>query len=274
MTHVTRSIIATRLTAIAAKHGPVSADRCRAALSAFFTWAMREGICEANPTIATNTHSDAKPRDRVLSAYELAEIWNALPSNDYGRIVRLLTLTGQRREEIGGLRWSEIDFNNLVITLPGARTKNKREHCVPLSDFAMEILAGCPRRDGRDLVFGEGEGGFQGWSKSKTALDAAINEARIKRHGTKAPVFSAWRLHDLRRTCATVMADRLDVQPHIIEAILNHISGHKAGVAGTYNRALYASEKKAALALWGEHLRTIVERAESKIVPLRATVAC
>jgi integrase len=268
MMSITRSSIASLLMEIAAGRGPVSADRCRATLSALFTWVMKEGICEANPTIATNTHSEGKPRERVLSADELAEIWKALPMNDYGRIVKLLMITGQRREEIAARRWSEIDFDKGLITLPPARTKNKREHCIPLSDFAMEVLAGCSRRDGRDFVFGGGKGGFQGWRKSKKTLDATIIEARVKRRGEKLAPFSAWRLHDLRRTCATMMAQTLGVLPHVIEATLNHISGHKAGVAGIYNRANYEREVRAALLLWADYVRSIVGDADRTVPPM------
>jgi integrase len=209
----------------------------------------------------------------VLSDDELADIWNALPANDYGRIVRLLVLTGQRREEMAALRWSEIDPEKGLIALPGERTKNKRPHDVPLSDSAVEVLAECPRRDGRDLVFGHGEGGFQGWSKSKTALDRAIMAARVKRHGKKAPAVRAWRLHDVRRTVATAMADKLGILPHVVEAVLGHTSGHRAGVAGIYNKATYASEKAAALTAWAARVRVIVEGAEHKIVALRRPVS-
>jgi integrase len=265
---VTRSTVAARLTAIANSNGPVSADRCRAALGAFFTWAMREGLVDANPTIATNTHSDARARDRVLTDAELAEIWHSAPANDYGRIVRLLILTGQRREEIAALRWSEIYLDNQMISLPGERTKNHRPHEVPLSDSALDVIGECPRRAGRDLVFGEGQGPFSGWSKAKAALDKAMAPARAKRLGKKTG--APWRLHDVRRTVATRMAD-LGVQPHIVEAVLNHVSGTRAGVAGVYNRAIYAAEKAAALTLWADHVRSIVEGVDHKIVPLRAT---
>jgi integrase len=172
----------------------------------------------------------------------------AAPENDYGRIIRLLLLTGCRRDEIGGLRWSEVDLKARTIKLPGVRTKNGRPHVIPLSEPAMAILGGLIHRANRDLIFGLGAGGFSGWSKSKAQFDKA---AKLK---------EAWTLHDLRRTAATRMAD-IGVQPHVIEALLNHISGHKAGVAGTYNLSTYAAEKKAALDLWASHLQVAVARA-------------
>jgi integrase len=175
-------------------------------------------------------------------------IWKAAPENDYGRIVKLLMLTAQRREEIGSLAWSEIDTARKLITLPPDRTKNSRPHDVPLSDSAMAVLESTPPRVGRPLMFGSGKGGYSGWSKSKEALDGAAKVA-------------PWTLHDLRRTAATRMAD-IGVQPHVIEAVLNHVSGHKSGVAGIYNRSSYAVEKRAALDLWANHLRVAIAAAE------------
>jgi integrase len=253
LARISRATVAARLGKIADGHGPVSADRARAALSSFFAWAIGEGLCDMNPVIGTNKHFDgAKSRDRVLADRELAIIWHALPDSDYGEIVKLLILTGQRREEIGALRRLEVDLEELVITLPPERTKNGRPHEVPLSKPALTILKSHPARVGRDFMFGDGprngndrQGGFQGWSKSKAALD-------------KQATIGPWRLHDVRRTVATRMAE-LGVQPHVIEAVLNHISGHKAGVAGVYNRSSYAAEKRAALELWGKHVQLLID---------------
>ena len=182
-----------------------------------------------------------------MSDAETAAIWLGAPDNDYGRIIRLLMLTACRRDEIGGLRWSEIDLEARTITLPGTRTKNRQDHVIPLSDLLSRCFEGKLRRADRDHVFGLREGGFSGWSKSKGTLDRTL---KVK----------AWRLHDLRRTAATRMAD-LGAQPHVIEAVLNHISGHKAGVAGTYNRATYEKEKRDALNLWATHLKVAVAQA-------------
>ena len=129
---VSRSEIAGRLNAIAADSGPVAADRARAALSAFFTWAMKEGIAPANPVIATNRHASSISRDRVLSDAELSEIWNACGDGEFGHIVKLLILTGQRREEVAGMAWSEIDLDKALWSIPASRTKNHRPHDVPL----------------------------------------------------------------------------------------------------------------------------------------------
>jgi integrase len=243
---VTRPVVAAHLRDIAKDSGDVSHNRARGTLSAMYAWAIGEGLCENNPVIGTNTR-DTKPRERVLTDAELAAVWTAAPDNDYGRIVKLLLLTGQRRDEIGGLRWSEVDLNDGLITLPKERTKNGSEHKVPLSGEALRILQGVvAHRD--DLVFGLGQNGFSGWSKGKTPLDAACG-------------VQGWTLHDLRRTAATGMAD-LGVLPHVIEAVLNHVSGHKAGVAGIYNRSTYATEKRAALDRWASHIRVIIAQSE------------
>jgi integrase len=202
----------------------------------------------------TNKNAE-KSRDRVLSDKELKAIWKALPDNDYGAIVRLLVLTGQRASEISDLRWSEIDFDRNLIVLPSSRTKNHRAHIVPMTPMVRAILEAAPRRDGRDFVFGAGERGFSGWSKSKARLDAALNIAPFV-------------IHDVRRSTATHMAE-IGIQPHIVEAVLNHVSGHRGGVAGIYNRAAYEAEKAQALTRWAEHVAAIVEGRKPNVTPLR-----
>jgi len=178
--------------------------------------------------------------------------------------VKLLALTGQRRNEVGGMRWTEVDFDKTIWTIPSTRSKNHREHVVPLSKAAIVLF---PDRAGtREYVFGHGprrkddkHRGYSGWSKSKAALDARIHAARQDADaGEKVEPMPAWRLHDLRRTAATVMADRLGVLPHIVEAVLNHVSGHRAGVAGIYNHARYEAEIRAALWAWADHVKAVV----------------
>ncbi|MES0385987.1 MAG: site-specific integrase, partial [Hyphomicrobium sp.] len=181
---------------------------------------------------------------------EIAAVWHASRDmGDYGVIVRLLILTGQRKCEIADLVWSEIDFVKDQIDLPGARTKNSRPHVIPLSTRAAATLAGVPERNGRDFVFGEGGKGFQGWSKSKLILD------------TKLPAdMPPWCLHDLRRSVVTALNENGLAAPHVIEALVNHVSGHKASIAGVYNKAVYAAEKREASQAWGEHVSALVAR--------------
>jgi integrase len=232
--------IAGRLNAVA-QSGAVAANRTRASLSAMFVWAMGEGLALANPVAHTNRREE-RARDRVLSDAELRTIWRSLKDDDFGGIVRLLMLTGQRRGEIAGLRWDEINGDQIVFS--SERTKNGRAHIVPLSKTARTILAAF-NNEGRTFVFGrDDDGGFQGWTEPKQRLDA------------RCPL-PHWTIHDLRRSVATGMAD-IGIQPHVIEAVLNHVSGHKGGIAGIYNRSQYATEKVQALARWDEHLRAVV----------------
>jgi integrase len=242
-----RRHVAAQLSQIAEKSGLYGANRSRAALSALFAWAIGEGLADSNPVVGTNKATDEIARDRVLDDGELRLVWLCAGKGQYGMIVRLLILLGQRREEVAAMRWSELDLDKRLWRIAGERTKNGLPHDVPLPDAVIGLLAAHRGRPGRDLVFGEGTGPFQGWSNAKRALDARLQAAGMT---------AAWRLHDLRRTAATRMAD-LGVQPHVIEAILNHISGHKAGVAGIYNRASYSTEKKAALSLWADHVTAI-----------------
>ena len=250
--------IAAELTKVEDAHGPASANRARTCLSALFSWCVREGLVDANPVDGTGRRAEGS-RDRVLSTDDLRAVWKALGADEFGAIVRLLILTAQRREEIGGLRWSEITDG--AIELPAGRTKNAQSHTIPLSGPAHTIIDALPRREGRDFVFGRGEGGYSGWSRSKARLDERIAEIN------KRPL-PGWTLHDLRRTAVTMMAE-LGIQPHVIEAIINHISGSKSGVAGIYNKATYSQEKITALARWAAHVTAIVEGRKSNVTTLR-----
>jgi len=247
---IDRQTIAGRLNSIAAESGAVTANRVRSTMSAMFTWGMKEGLVLANPIIATNKRKET-PRERTLDGAELGLVWRSLGNGDYGTIIRLLILTGQRMNEIAALRWSEIDFGRGVISLPGERTKNHRPHEIPMANTVRSLLAARSKSNGREFVFGEGAGPFSGLSRRKEALDRGI--ASLNR-GRPLP---AWVHHDLRRSVATGMAE-LGIQPHIIEAVLNHVSGHKGGIAGIYNRAQYGPEKAQALARWDEHISSIV----------------
>jgi integrase len=240
----------TRLTAI----GPVQANRTRASLVKFLGWCAKEGFVDTNPAVHTNKNKE-RPRDRVLKDWELRKIWHALPEGDFGEIVTLLMLTGARADEIAELRWSEIDLDRGVIALPATRTKNRRAHIVPMSPSVHTILEGRIRQDGRDLIFGRGQRGFSGWSNCKRKLDEAVK-------------LEPWIIHDLRRAAATGMGE-IGVAPWIIEAVLNHVSGFRAGVSGVYNRSQLPAEKAAALARWDDHLMAVIDGRESNIATLR-----
>lgn len=208
-------------------------NRVRASLSAMFTWAVKEGLADLNPVLQTWKLAEPS-RSRVLNDAELRRVWLALPADDYGTIVKLLLLTAQRRDEIAKLCWSEVNLADAQLVLPATRTKNYREHTLPLSPQALALL---PTKGDGSLF------SFNNWHKAKSRLDirAGVN---------------GWRLHDLRRTAASGMAE-LGVLPHVIEAILNHYSGHRAGVAQIYNRAKYAGPMREALQTWSDYLDQI-----------------
>ncbi len=211
-----------------------------------------------------------RDRQRLPAKHtELYLIWNALPplGDDYGDICRLLLLTGQRRDQIGSLRWSEIVDDGEAILLPKERTKHGRHELrIELSPPARAILEARPRVAGRDLIFGRGEGGFSGWSNCKERLDAALLAAS-KTAGLK-PI-PHWTTHDFRRTVDTMMAE-IGILPHVVEACIDHtLSGHKSGVVSTYNYCAYDAAKADAFLRWAEHLMAIVQDRDARIVPLQ-----
>jgi len=258
ITDITVADIAGRLNTINKKSGAVTAGRARSALSSMFTWAMRQGLMGPtpyNPASVTENPDARLSRDRVLKDNELAAIWNACKDDDFGRIVRLLILTACRREEIGGLRWGEIDRDAGTITLPKERVKNNHEHVLPLTPLALEIIGSVKEQVGRTHLFGDRSStGFTTWYVAKHDLDDRL--------GKMAP----WNLHDIRRGVATWMAEHGNVEPHIIEAVLNHYSGHKSGVAGVYNRARYSKQIRIALGLWDDHVRTLIQGGQRKVL--------
>jgi integrase len=259
ITAVSQRNVADLLDKIAKNSGDIASNRLRASLETFVAWVIRKGIRlpEGNVVSYTGKRKETS-RSRVLSDSEIKAIWDACDHTDHSACVKLLLLTGQREAEIGSLRWEEIADDR--IELPASRTKNKRPHTVPLSDPAKAILDQF-RMVGRAHVFGRDDvAGFRGWGVSKQRLDDRIAKAA-------API-AAWVVHDLRRTVATRMAE-LGVQPHIVEAVLNHVSGHKAGVAGIYNRAAYDREKRDALNLWAEHVLAVVEGRTATVVPMK-----
>jgi integrase len=252
-----------RSRAAGGKGAAVTANRVRSTLSSFFSWAISEGLVDHNPVTGT-LRTEEQSRERVLTHDELRIIWNALEDDHFGAIMKLLMLTGQRAAEISGLRRSELQDD--AFTLPPERTKNGKEHTVPLSAPARAIIAAQPIRQGtdgkvRDFIFGYADGPFSGWTGSRNLLNARI----AKLTGQTLP---HWTPHDLRRSFVT-HASKLGIQPHVIEAIVNHVSGFRAGVAGIYNRNPYDAEKRTALATWADHLLSIVEGRDSNITTLR-----
>jgi integrase len=256
---VKRVDVAAALQEITAAHGKVASARARSNLSALFSWAMREGICEANPVIATNIpDADVKPRERVLDDHEIREIWHACEDDNFGRIAKLLLLCGCRRGEIGDLKWSEIDLDTGVMTISGERIKNGRTLTLTLAPAAIEILRSTPRRG--EYVFGKrGRAGFNAWSYCTIALNNRIATA------TGRPL-AGWTLHDLRRTARTGLG-RIGVAPHIAELVIGHVQG---GVQAIYDKHKYGPEIATALLRWADHVLGAVEGRAGKVVPFRA----
>jgi integrase len=246
---VSQRSVSSLLADIAQSSGQVTSNRLRASFSTFLSWVIRQGIKLPEGNVASFTQPrKEKSRERVLTDAEIRTVWQACDDDtDHSYILKLLLLTGQRAAEIGSLRWDEV-FGDQIV-LPGERTKNKRPHTIPLSPPAQAILRRL-KIVGRTLVFGRDDThGFAGWGVSKARLDQRIAKA----NGAMAP----WVIHDCRRSVATGMIG-LGIQPHIVEAVLNHVSGHRAGVAGVYNRASYATEKREALNLWAAHVTRVV----------------
>jgi integrase len=239
---IDRRSIALVLAEIERNSGPASRNRARATLSSFFRWCVTEGLIDVNPVSGTANADEGKSRERVLTQDELRKLWRSLGDDRFSNIVRLLLLTGARRNEIGHLQWSEIDLSRKLIMLPAERTKNGRAFELPLSAQALAIIARTPRRNSSDFLFSDVQG-FKDWGGAKAKLDQRAGIA-------------AWTLHDIRRTCATNLGE-LGVLPHITEAVLNHYSGHRSRVAGVYQRAKYSDEMRTALQRWADHVERI-----------------
>jgi integrase len=260
ISEITLQDIAACLTAITIENGSTTAGQARAMLSRLFGWAIGQGLMPGpNPVLDSNKPQAANARERVLTSAEISAVWNATGTDaDYDRIIRLLMLTGARREEIGGLRWAEVDLDRATITLPKDRCKNKRPHVIALSDAALAILRQARAEQSQDRIFVFGAGaaaGFTRWADAKRKLDRQLGAA-----------VRSWRLHDQRRTTATGMGD-IGILPHVIEAVLNHYE-KRSGVAGTYNQSQYENEKRNAWNRWSAYLASIVT-GDTKVVPLK-----
>lgn len=244
------------ITAIIDRHRRTAPHETRhafAVLRKFFNWAKQQRLIERSPCENLAFNFRMTPRTRVLSEEELVAVFNAARGlgYPYGPIVQLLALTGQRRGEIAGLRWSYINQEKRLITLPADRVKNSREHTFAYGELTATVLGSIPNQG--DMLFparGCDDRPFCGWSKIK----AVLNE----RSGVD------FRLHDLRRTWATHVA-ALDVHPWVIEAHLNHVSGMVSGIAAVYNRHKYLSETQIAVARFEEKILDLLERGEQNI---------
>jgi len=247
------------ITNITDKTKPSEGEHFHRACKTFFRWCVRRRLLQHSPIEGLELPSMWKPRERVLSDDELRTVWHAADAlgGHFSAIVKLLILTGQRRSEIGGLRASYIENN--AICLPSEITKNRRAHTFPIGASAAAILSS-NTTTGTTTIFparGKPTQPFNGWSKAKTELD---QKAKIV----------PWTLHDLRRSFATGL-QRLGVRIEVIEALLNHVSGTRAGIVGVYQRHHYQDEMRDAVERWEIHLHTILK--ERNVEELTADVA-
>lgn len=242
----------------------VGANRVFSAARALFNWALEREVIGTTPFLRLKPPLAETSRERVLSDAEVRLVWLAAEKVGYpfGTLVQLLLLTAQRRDEVARMTWAEVDADGLW-TLSAARTKNSREHLVPLPFSAREILATAPRIAGRPgfVLTTDGATASSNFAKNKVRLDAAMlalarQEAVEAGHDPDGIEFAPWRLHDLRRTASTGMA-RLRQPVHVTEAVLNHATGAVSGVAGIYNRYQYLDEKRMALEAWARHVTSL-----------------
>ena len=251
------------LDAIVDRGASIQANCTLAHLRKMCGWACERGIITASPCAGVKAPAPKRARDRVLADGELRAVWQACDGlrAPFGTIVRLLILTGARRDEVGGLRWSELDLDVGVWTLPAERSKNGQAHTVPLSAPALALLQAVSRTAGTDLVFPARKAthAANDFGGAKRRLDAAL--------GLDMP---AWVFHDLRRTAATGMA-RLGIGLPVIEKVLNHTSGSFGGIVGVYQRHSFGDEKRRALDAWAAFVeRLVTEEPGANVVQLAA----
>jgi integrase len=257
-----------------AERAPTYARRLHAHLHRLFRWLRGRDVVAVNPMADLPRPGREVSRDRVLTDDELAEVWSAAGEIGYpfGPAVRLLILTAARRDEIAVATWAEIDADAKALRLEGARTKTGQPRLIPLSAPAWEIVAALPQvvatKGAPAWLFStNGTTPASGWSKAKARIDTKIAEARRKA-GIEADM-PAWRVHDLRRSVATGM-QRLGERLEIVETVLGHTSGSRAGVVGVYQRHRFETEARAALEAWGRHVLAITgEAPAADVIDLR-----
>jgi len=254
---ISRRDVIAFLDRVADTSGPAAANRAKTVVGKLFSWALSRDIVAANPVAGLPRPAPLVMRERVLNDQELAAIWRAAEQLSYpaGAFVQLLILTAARRSEVSALQWSEIDLEARLWRLPRERAKNNVPHEIPLSKAATGILTACPRIGDRFVFTANGVAPIWGFSKIKCEID---NAADVR----------GWTFHDLRRSAATVMADRLGVAPHVVSAVLGHVQGDR--IARTYNKARYIPEKRAALDRWAAHVLALAEEHGSEVVALKS----
>jgi integrase len=256
-----RSHVVALLDRIASNNGPVMADRVLAYLRKALNWHAARDDEFVVPIVRgmAQTRPRERARDRTLSDDELRALWSATDAataGPFGALVRVLLLTAQRRQEVAGMRRSEIEGADW--TVPADRAKNNRPNEIMLSPTAFSLIYRLPAFG--DFVFGQtGSSPFSGFTKCKTALDHRMQDLLAQSEPQRS--LKPWVLHDLRRTARSLMS-RAGVRPEIAERVLNHVI---AGVQGVYDRYDYAAEKREALLALEALVLRIVEPAANVV---------
>jgi integrase len=234
------------------------ANRALGTLSKFFNWLVARDALAFSPVTGVEKPHQEEVRERVLSDAELRALWLACEDDDpFGQALRVLALLGARRNEVSQMRHSEVDEDG-IWTLPRERSKNDRPHIVALPSQARAIIAARPLIADCPFVFtADGKKPIIGWAKAKTRISARAGLAE-----------ESWRLHDLRRTCASGM-QKLGVQVPVIEKALNHQSGVFRGIVSTYQTHDYFNEIRIALQKWADRVEEIVGGKPAKVFALR-----
>ncbi|MBF0355393.1 MAG: tyrosine-type recombinase/integrase [Alphaproteobacteria bacterium] len=267
---ITREDVGKVLDKIVDEGKPSAAWNALRAVRPLFNYALERGLIAVNPASRIRPDVIEASRDRVLTDKELVEIWQATSEMAYpfGSMVRLLMLTGQRRNEVAEMQWAELDLAAGLWTIPGERTKNEKGHIIHLSPQSLKIMGDLPKLSEKFVFSTNGEAPVSGFSKAKDRLDGLIAKAR--NIASIEGAMPDWTLHDLRRTLATGLAD-MGIAPYIAEKILNHNPKALGGVAGIYNRHEYLAERKAAIEAWGRRIEGIVEgTGGSNVLPFLA----
>ena len=273
---ITRRDVDALLGGIVDRGAEVGANRVLAWLRAFFNWAVDHEYLAASPVRRMKPVTRERSRDRALSDDEIRWFWTGTGELGwpFGFLFRMLLVTAQRRDEISGMTWSELDLERRVWSIPRERSKNDRANNVALSQLALEIIAELPKVHPVLVFTTNGKQPVSGFSRAKVRLDALMNRIRRDQLGGAAgeAQIQGWTLHDLRRTAATGMAG-FATGPHIVDKVLNHVSGVIRGVAAVYNRHGYETERAAALEAWAAYIASLIRPAPagSNIVPLLRT---
>jgi integrase len=292
---ITRRDVGELLDKIASRGAEIQANRTLARLKTFFNWAVDEEAIPVSPVVRMKPNRESA-RDRALDEDEILWFWQGCQKLGwpFGQLFQLLLLTAQRRDEVGTLTFPEIDLDKRLWSIPREKAKNDRAHEVHLSDLALTVLSSIGETRGKidtlkdcPLVFTtNGVTPVSGFSRAKERLDAemerlarkhrklpeeddALRRALKLKPGDELPrLVPEFILHDLRRTAATGMA-KLNIAPHVVDKVLNHVSGTIRGVAAVYNRHAYTEERKTALEAWGRYVAALIEQKPSNVFALR-----